>query len=67
MDNQEWLDIYTDYQINSFGLTTGTGLLRLLDGAISHDRLQRLLASSTKGSEGFVESGQTLCARNSSR
>jgi hypothetical protein len=45
MDDKELLDIYTDYLISSFGLTTATGLSRLLDGAISHDRVQRFLAS----------------------
>lgn len=45
MDDKELLDIYTDYLISSFGLTTGTGLSRLLDGEISHDRIQRFLAS----------------------
>jgi hypothetical protein len=48
MDDKELLDIYTDYLISSFGLTTGTGLSRLLDGAISHDRIQRFLASAEK-------------------
>lgn len=48
MDDKELLDIYTDYLISSFGLTTGTGLSRLLDGAISHDRIQRFLASQMK-------------------
>jgi hypothetical protein len=48
MDDKELLDIYSDYLISSFGLTTGTGLSHLLDGAISHDRLQRFLASPTK-------------------
>lgn len=48
MDDKELLDIYTDYLISSFGLTTGTGLSRLLDGAISHDRIQRFLASPVK-------------------
>jgi hypothetical protein len=48
MDEKELLDIYTDYLISSFGLTTGTGLSRLLDGAISHDRIQRFLASPMK-------------------
>lgn len=37
-------DIYTDYLISSFGLTTGTGLSKLTNGAISHDQLQRFLA-----------------------
>ena len=53
MDDKELLDIYTDYLISSFGLTTGTGLSRLLDGAISHDRIQRFLASPTKGGADF--------------
>jgi hypothetical protein len=48
MNDKELLDIYTDYLISSFGLTTGTGLSRLLDGAISHDRIQRFLASPIK-------------------
>ncbi len=30
MDDKELLDIYADYLISSFGLTTGTGLSRLL-------------------------------------
>lgn len=48
MNDKELLDIYTDYLISSFGLTTGTGLSMLLDGAISHDRLQRFLGSPAK-------------------
>jgi hypothetical protein len=53
MDDKALLDIYTDYLISSFGLTTGTGLARLLDGAISHDRVQRFLASPAKGGADF--------------
>jgi hypothetical protein len=53
MDDKELLDIYTDYLISSFGLTTGTGLSRLLDGAISHDRVQRFLSSPSKGGADF--------------
>jgi hypothetical protein len=48
MDDNELLDIYTDYLISSFGLTTGTGLSHLLNGAISHDRGQRFLASPAR-------------------
>jgi hypothetical protein len=48
MDDKELLDIYTDYLISSFGLTTGTGLSHLLHGAISHDRVQRFLAGSSR-------------------
>jgi hypothetical protein len=45
MADKKLLDIYTDYLISSFGATTGTGLSSLLNGAISHDRIQRFLAS----------------------
>jgi len=48
MNENELLDIYTDYLISSFGLTTATGLAQLLNGAISHDRIQRFLAASPK-------------------
>jgi DDE superfamily endonuclease len=38
------LDIYSDYLLCSFGLTTATGLSALLDGAISHDKITRFLS-----------------------
>ena len=53
MDDKELIDIYTDYLISSFGLTTGTGLSRLLDGEISHDRIQRFLGSPPRSSKEF--------------
>lgn len=53
MNEQELFDIYTDYLISSFGLTTGTGLSQLMDGAISHDRIQRMLASPVKDGAEF--------------
>jgi len=48
--NKSLFDIYTDYLIGSFGLTTATGLCRLLDGEISHDQVTRLLSSPAKTS-----------------
>src|SRR5215472_15059381 len=48
--NKSLFDIYTDYLIRSFGLTTATGLCRLLDGEISHDQVTRLLSSPAKTS-----------------
>jgi hypothetical protein len=45
MDKQ-LLDLYSDYLISSFGLTTATGLSTLLDGAISHDKITRFLSGS---------------------
>jgi hypothetical protein len=45
MTNDEMLDLYSDYLISAFGHTTGTGFSALMDGAVSHDRVQRFLAS----------------------
>lgn len=39
--------LYIDYLISSTQLTTCTGLSRVLDGAISHDRFTRMLATET--------------------
>ena len=40
------LDLYTDYLLSSFGQTSATGLSRLLDGVVSHDRITRLLSNN---------------------
>mgnify|MGYP001476658139 CR=1 FL=1 len=40
------LDLYSDYLISSFGQTSATGLSRLTDGAVSHDRITRFLSES---------------------
>lgn len=50
MTDEEILDLYSDYLISSFGQTTATGLSALLDGQISHDRIRRFLAGSTRTS-----------------
>jgi len=44
-------EIYSDYLIASFGLTTATGLSKLLDGEISHDKITRFLAGKAKTSK----------------
>jgi len=41
----EILDLYSDYLLSSFGQTTATGLAQLMDGAISHDQVTRMLSS----------------------
>lgn len=53
MNDNELLDLYTDYLISSFGQTSGTGLSTLLEGGLSHDRVQRFLASPRKGGAEF--------------
>ncbi len=47
----EIAEIYSDYLIASFGLTTATGLSKLLDGEISHDKITRFLSSQIKTSK----------------
>ena len=48
--NPELFDLYTDYLISTFGPATTTGLERLLDGSISHDKFTRMLAAEPKTS-----------------
>lgn len=48
---EEIAEIYSDYLIASFGLTTATGLSNLLDGEISHDKITRFLSSKVKTSK----------------
>jgi len=43
MKNPEILDLYSDYLIASFSLTTATGLSELLEKALSHDQISRFL------------------------
>jgi hypothetical protein len=50
MKNGKLLDLYSDYLISAFGQTTATGLSTLLDGEISHDQVQRLLAGEAQTS-----------------
>ena len=34
---ENYLDLYTDYLLSSFGKTSATGLSNLLDGVVKHD------------------------------
>ncbi len=44
MNNSEFLELYSDFLISSFGQTTATGLATLLHGSVSHDQITRELA-----------------------
>lgn len=39
-------ELYLDYLISSTGQTTCTGLSNVLDGAVSHDKFTRMLATA---------------------
>lgn len=45
--DHEMLDLYADYLITSFSYTTATDLSRVLDHAISHDKVTRFLSERT--------------------
>lgn len=44
--DQQLLDLYSDYLITSFSLTTATGLSALVDNAYSHDQITRFLGQA---------------------
>lgn len=42
--NKEYLELYTDYLISTFGYATATGLSRMVDQQVSHDQITRFLS-----------------------
>ena len=42
--NKQHLELYTDYLLSTFGHATATGLSRMMDGEISHDKTTRFLS-----------------------
>jgi|GEM_PF-3283633 len=58
--DKDLLDLYTDYLISSFGQITATGLSALLDNAISHDRITRLLSGRDFTSAGLWQAVKPL-------
>ena len=51
--NKAVLDLYSDYLISSYDLTPATRLSRILQGAISHDKITRFLAEDIPRSQDF--------------
>jgi hypothetical protein len=43
--NKQYLELYTDYLLSSFGHTTATGLSRMIEGQIAHDQITRFLSA----------------------
>jgi hypothetical protein len=64
MNNQELLDIYSDYLLSSFGPTTATGLSRLVGGSLSHDEITRLLAGEVQSSASWWQRVKPLVRQN---
>ena len=57
---EKMLDLYTDYLISSTGQTSATGLSRLVDNSISHDRVTRFLKHESYDSKTLWQSVKSL-------
>lgn len=42
--NKDYLELYTDYLLSTFGQATATGLSALVNGEVSHDQITRFLS-----------------------
>jgi len=42
--NTDLLELYSDYLLSAFSYTTATGLSKMTDGAVSHDKVTRFLS-----------------------
>ena len=61
------LDLYTDYLLSSTGPTTATGLSRLMDGTLSHDRVTRWLSQAAYGPAEVWRQAKTLIRQAEAR
>jgi hypothetical protein len=44
MRNSTLVDLYSDYLLSGFGLSTSTGMSKMLDNAYSHDQISRFMS-----------------------
>ncbi len=56
MSNSALMDLYSDYLLTSFNLSTATGMSNMLDGAYSHDQISRFLAQPPLDSRDYWKS-----------
>ncbi len=42
--NKEYLELYTDYLLSTFGYATATGLSRMVEGQVTHDQVTRYMS-----------------------
>ena len=63
---EKLLDIYTDYLHVTFRSATATGLSTMVDGAVSHDQITRMLSKPAKGSKDLWLSAKPLVRRHES-
>lgn len=63
MKNPELIDLYSDYLLTSFGLSSAVGMSKMLDGEYSHDQISRFLAQSTLTSVDYWKSIKPIVRR----
>lgn len=63
MDDYELLDLYTDYLVSAFGAVTSTGLSQILDSAVSHDRISRMLSKREFTQQDYWKAIKSLVRR----
>src|ERR1700722_7915044 len=61
MNTTDLIDLYTDFLLVSSYQATATGLSALLDNKISHDKITRLLSSTSISSEALWRMVKPLC------
>jgi hypothetical protein len=49
--NKEYLELYTDYLLSTFGYATATGLSAMVNGEVSHDQITRFLSDDEYNSK----------------
>lgn len=57
------LDLYTDYLQATFRQATATGMSEMLDGAVSHDQVTRVLSQAERGSKELWLAAKPLVRR----
>ncbi len=60
-------DLYADFLLSSFAATTATGMSALMDKAVSHDQVSRMLNSQRLQPKEWCRHGQALCAQHARR
>jgi len=63
---QDKLDLYTDYLLTTVSQASATGLSKLLDGAISHDEISRLLSKNAYSPKDLWKSVKGLVRKHES-
>ena len=65
--NFKLFDLYSDFLLSSFAATTATGMSALMDKAVSHDQVSRMLNSQRLQPKEWWQMVKPLCAQHARR